>query len=335
MRRKCNLTTGEIVKHKACLNLHGGMQEYGVNYYDTHGPIVTWFAIGLMIVFGILFNRATQQIDFVMAYPQAPIKMDMYMELLQGIQTKHGNSKYHVLKLLKNIYGQKQARRVWNHHLTSKLLKVGFTQSIVDECVFYRGNTIFIVYLDKGIFIGDTNNHILNIIAELQGLGLNIEDQGHLANYVGVNIERLKEGGIELTQLALIDSIITDVGLNNTATKPVPTKSHTILLTHKDQPEFALAFDYHSVTGKLNYLAQTSRPVKMYAVHQIAKYYSDPRMPRGEAIAYLVRYLMRSRGVGICFLPNSSKGFECYFKTDFSGNWYKKFAAQDPSTAKS
>ena len=32
MRRKRNLTTGEIVKHKACLNLHGGMQEYGVNY---------------------------------------------------------------------------------------------------------------------------------------------------------------------------------------------------------------------------------------------------------------------------------------------------------------
>ena len=27
MRRKRNLTTGEIVKHKARLNLHGGMQE--------------------------------------------------------------------------------------------------------------------------------------------------------------------------------------------------------------------------------------------------------------------------------------------------------------------
>ena len=110
MRQKRNLTTTlEIVKHKACLNLHGGMQEYGFNYYDTHASAVTWFAIRLMIVFSILFNQAMRQIDFIMAYPQAPIEMDIYMELPQGIQTKHGNSKDHVLKLLQKIYGQKQA----------------------------------------------------------------------------------------------------------------------------------------------------------------------------------------------------------------------------------
>ncbi len=109
MHWKCNLTTGEIVKHKARLNLHRSMQEYGVNYYNTHAPVVTWFAIWLMIVFGILFNQAMRQINFVMAYPQAPIEMNMYMELPQGIETKHGNSKDHVLKLLQNIYGQKQA----------------------------------------------------------------------------------------------------------------------------------------------------------------------------------------------------------------------------------
>ena len=145
MRRKRNLTTGEIVKHKARLNLHGGMQEYGVNYYETYSPVVTWFAIRLMIVFSILFNRAMRQIDFVMAYPQAPIEMDMYMELPQGIKTEHGNSKDHVLKVLRNIYGQKQAGRVWNQFLTSKLLEVGFTQSLVDDCVYYRGDIIFIV----------------------------------------------------------------------------------------------------------------------------------------------------------------------------------------------
>ena len=129
------------------------MQEYGVNYYDTHAPVVTWFAIRLMIVFGILFNQAMRQIDFVMAYPQAPIEMEMYMELPQGIQTKHGNSKDHVLKLPQNFYGQKQAGWVWNHHLTAKLLEVGFTQSLIDNCVFYRGDTTFIVYVDDGIFM--------------------------------------------------------------------------------------------------------------------------------------------------------------------------------------
>ena len=93
VRCKCNLTTGKIVKHKARLNLHGGMQEFGVNFYNTHSPVVTWFAIWLMTVFAILFKQAMRQIDFVIAYPQAPIKMDMYMEVPQGIQTEHGNSK--------------------------------------------------------------------------------------------------------------------------------------------------------------------------------------------------------------------------------------------------
>jgi hypothetical protein len=65
-----------------------------------------------MIIFGIIFCWALRQVNFVMAYPKAPIKMDIYMELLQGIQTTHGNSEDHVLKLEKNIYGQKQAGRV-------------------------------------------------------------------------------------------------------------------------------------------------------------------------------------------------------------------------------
>jgi hypothetical protein len=109
MQRKHNLTTNEITKHKARLNLHGGTQVYGMNYYEAYAPVVTWFAIRLMIVMGIIFCWALCQVDFVMAYPQAPIETEIYMELPQGVQTATGNSKDHVLKLLKNIYGQKQA----------------------------------------------------------------------------------------------------------------------------------------------------------------------------------------------------------------------------------
>jgi hypothetical protein len=89
MRRKCNLTTGAITQHKARLSLHSGKEEFGRNYYDTYALVVTWFAIRLLIVFGILFHSALHQVDFVMAFPQAPIemKMGMYMELLTGIHT--------------------------------------------------------------------------------------------------------------------------------------------------------------------------------------------------------------------------------------------------------
>jgi hypothetical protein len=92
MRCKCDLTTNKIKPHMARLNLHGGKQIYGMNYSKTDAPGVTWFTIRLMIIFGIKFCWVLCQVDFVMVYLQAPIEMDIYMELPQIIQTTHGHS---------------------------------------------------------------------------------------------------------------------------------------------------------------------------------------------------------------------------------------------------
>jgi hypothetical protein len=246
-----------------------------MNYFETYAPVVTWFAIRLMIVMGIIFDWALRQVDFVMAYPQAPIETDIYMELPQGIQTATGNSKDHVLKLLKNIYGQKQAGRVWNSFLVDKLVSLGYTASLIDDCIFFRGDTIFMVYVDDGIFLGNNDAQLQQAIREIQGLGLNIEDQGHPADYVGVNIKKLRDGTYEFTQRALTDSIIEDVGIKDSNTKPVPAKVSLRLHAFKEEPVFDLNFNYRSVVGKLNYLAQTTRPDIMYATHQIAKYSSE------------------------------------------------------------
>ncbi len=152
-----------------------------------------------MIIFGIIFCWALQQVDFVMAYPQAPIEMDIYMEPPQGIQTKHGNSKEHVLKLEKNIYGQKKAGCMWNSFLVDKLTSIGFTTLLIDDYVFFCGDIIFIMYVDNGIFLGSNNLQLQEVIKEIQNLGLNIEDQGNPADHVGVNIKKLKDGSYEFT----------------------------------------------------------------------------------------------------------------------------------------
>eukprot|EP00957_Ditylum_brightwellii_P010854 822814-Ditylum_brightwellii.AAC.1 len=41
MKRKCDIKTGKILKWKACLNVHGGQQVHGINYWETYAPIVT------------------------------------------------------------------------------------------------------------------------------------------------------------------------------------------------------------------------------------------------------------------------------------------------------
>ena len=56
MRLKRDITTNEIKKYKARLNLHGRKQEFGANYYETDAPVVTWFSIRLLIVIGIIFG---------------------------------------------------------------------------------------------------------------------------------------------------------------------------------------------------------------------------------------------------------------------------------------
>jgi hypothetical protein len=114
--------------------------------------------------------------------------MDMYMELPTGIHTKHGNSKDHVLKLLANIYGQKQAGRVWNSYLITKPREINFKQSLIEDCIFYRDNFIFIVYVEDGIFLGPLDQQLRDIINELRNLKLSIEDQCYPADYVGVSI---------------------------------------------------------------------------------------------------------------------------------------------------
>jgi hypothetical protein len=49
-----------------------------------------------------------RQINFAQAYPQAPIKNEMYTELPKGIGTHHGSSKDHVLMLLSSMVKSKQ-----------------------------------------------------------------------------------------------------------------------------------------------------------------------------------------------------------------------------------
>ncbi len=154
-------------------------------------------------------------------------------------------------------------------------------------------------------------------------------------DYVGVNIKKLKDGIIKLSQQALIDSIIADVSLGDSKVRAIPAKVSKILHAHLDKPPFSLNFGHRSVIGKLNYLAQTTRPDIVYATHQLAKYSSNPREPHGEAVLYLVCYLKKTRDLGMRFKPDQDKGFKCYCDADFSGNWNKHLAPYDPSTAKS
>jgi len=64
---------------------------------------------------------------------------------------------------VKNLYGQKQAGRVWYQFLKKGLLEIGFKLSKVDKCVFYYKKSVLLVYIDNSIIIGPALNEIQKI----------------------------------------------------------------------------------------------------------------------------------------------------------------------------
>lgn len=221
-RRKRRIATNEVYKWKARINVHGGKQIHGINYWDTYAPVVSWPTVRLFLISMVLNDWKSRQIDFVLAFPQAEIECDMYMEVPIGFTVDGPRDKY-ALKLVRNLYGQKQAGRVWNTYMHEGLLARGFKQSAVDMCVYYRGPVALMIYTDDGIFIGPTDRAIEECFVLLSNeytdhngkkyRAFNITDEGTLSDYLGVEIKRLPNGTIKLSQPHMIRSILKDLGV--------------------------------------------------------------------------------------------------------------------------
>ena len=333
MRRKRKILSREVYKWKARLNVHGGKQTHGVDYWETYAAALKWSSIRFFLVQSLINGWHTRQIDFVVAYPQADVECDLYLEIPQGFEFE-GSRKTHCLKLIKNLYGSKAAGRVWQQHLFKGLTGLGFLQSNTDECVFYRGTTTFMIYTDDGIFCGPDKDEIETCMEDL-GKHFDITDEGDIDEYLGVKVTRLQDGTISLTQPHLIDSIIADLGFKpNTKGKETPAPSTASINRDLDGPPHAESWEYRSVIGKLNFLEKSTRPDIAFAVHQCARYSSNPKESHSAAVRYIVRYLMATREKGLILKPNDHS-FDCYVDADFQGGWDIETATEDSTTAKS
>ena len=353
MKRKRRIATREIYKWKARLNIDGSKQVQGINYWETYAPVASWAAIRTVLTLSLLEQWETRQIDFVLAYTQADVECDMYMKIPKGFQVvledgkpqlkladpgcKASQDEY-VLRLNKNLYGQKQAGRVWNQHLVQKLCQeCGFEQSKADECVFYRGKSIFVLYTDDSILTGPDPDELDQIINDMKAVALDITVDGDISDFLGVKIEREPNGTFNLTQPQLIDQILKDLRLDqqNVNPKDTPAAVSKPLFRFPNSPDFDNSFDYRRVVGRLNYLEKSTRPDISYATHQCARFAANPKQEHGEALRWLGRYLAGTRDKGIIYSPDHEQSFDVYADADFSGNWDRETAMEDPETAKS
>ena len=118
MRRKRHIKTREVYKWKARLNIDGSRMIQGVHYDESYAPVATWGSIRFLLALVLKHGWHTKQIDFVAAYTQAPVERELYMEIPKGfLVSEGGKSTDYIMRVERNIYGQKQAGRVWNHFL--------------------------------------------------------------------------------------------------------------------------------------------------------------------------------------------------------------------------
>ena len=344
MRRKRRTLTNEVYRHKSRLNIDGSKQraedfkKHPDDFWQTYSPVASWPSIRMVMALTLLHDWHTMQLDFVQAYPQAPISKVQYMAWPRGIRVPGLDEREHVLKVTKNIYGGRDAGRTWNDFLVNKLGKIGFQQSQFDPCLFYRGTAIYVLYTDDSILAGPDQQELEQVVKDMKEVGLDLTVEGTVEDFLGVHIHRdTKAGTFVLTQRRLIDSILEELGLNkdNVTTKSTPGSSSKLLSRHPNSDPFDNHFHYRRIIGKLNFLEKSTRADLAYPVHQCARFSADPKVEHGKAVKWIGRYLKATADKGCIMTPDASKGLEVFVDADFAGNWDKELAGQDIDTARS
>ena len=107
--KKPDIKSQKVKKWKARLNISGLRTTKGVNYDQRYTPVASWNSIRMLLTQTALHGWHTKQLDYVLAFPQAPVERDLYMKITTGFEIENGKNLDHVLKIHRNIYGQKQA----------------------------------------------------------------------------------------------------------------------------------------------------------------------------------------------------------------------------------
>ena len=115
----------------------------------------------------------------------------------------------------------------------------------------------------------------------------------------------------------------------NVKPRTTPAASSKLLTRHSKSKPFDNSFNYRSVIGKL------TRSDVSYAVHQCARFVSDPKLEHGEAVRWLGQYLKGTKDKGTIMKPMPDRELEVYINASFCGDWNPIEAAQDRDTARS
>ncbi|XP_019159680.1 PREDICTED: uncharacterized protein LOC109156283 [Ipomoea nil] len=234
---------------------------------------------------------------------------EVYMKLPPGFTPQKPSQ---VCRLIKSLYGLKQASRQWNMKLTQELLHMGFRQALSNSSLFLKveGDSFvaLLVYVDDVVIASPDSNQVQQIKRHLDNI-FHIKDLCPLKFFLGLEIAR-NSSGISMTQrkyaLELLEEIVF------TDCKPAKTPMATSARFSKDIVEkLEVVSQYRGLVGKLLYLTIT-RPNISYATQQLSQFLDCPTNIHMQAAHRIIRYIKAALGQGLFFSAKSSlqlKGF--------------------------
>ena len=100
--------------------------------------------------------------DVKTAFLHSELAESIYMEIPEGLKPEKGNLPGQVCRLIKTIYGLKQAPHAWYGKINEFFSEHGFYRSEKDHSLFVHGNRrlIILLYVDDLILAASTQQAI-------------------------------------------------------------------------------------------------------------------------------------------------------------------------------
>lgn len=294
----------EIILHKARLVVHGFKQIEGVDFTKTFSSTAQMRTFRTIVMLSEAYNLRCTQYDISNAFLNGDLDEEIYMEYPPGYPGEPGTC----LKLLKGLYGLKQAARIWNRALTKVLGKAGLKICKTEPGILYHPKiTCYVCTHVDDIVVATDNEELRQKIVQLLESNFLTKSLGELTHFVGIQVVR-EHGKTTLKQTAYAERVYArfqEFVEKNKRKISANTPNLTDKLSKLDVPldgtDDVLDYPFPSVVGSLMYLVVSTRPDLMHPVTQLARFMAGWGDTHIEGANKALSYLRRTSNDGIVY----------------------------------
>jgi hypothetical protein len=218
-----------IDRFKARLVVKGYSQEYGVDYEETYAPVARFASLRLLIAIALQRGWQLHQMDVVTAFLNGKLDEHIYMEQPEGY-VQEGKEDL-VCKLNKSLYGLKQAPRCWNTALHEHLVRMNFSQSGVEACIYSSSHAAIGVYVDDLLLAAPEEE--LKPLKDGLKSKFQMKDLGELHHFLGMQVA-MTSTGLTLSQEHYLRKLLEKFGMANCKPASTPLDANVKLARAAD-----------------------------------------------------------------------------------------------------